>query len=211
MQKHFMKVAAVLSLSFLVFFFGCSNVLSNSENDSVEYGSICISSSRALDVSALTSATVTVSGWGMNDITKTSVAIHDGIGSFQIDNIPVGKNRIVTVESNVDCALIRAIVDVEAGKTNSVQVTWATTALGNVFHYLNEKGTDISKISDVSAIETAIQAVGDVHPVLVDAEKIAADYPSLKDSSNYRKATGTVSVTAADLAGYKVQITDPAS
>ena len=211
MQKNFMKVAAVLSLSFLVFFFGCSNVLSNSENNSVEYGSISISSSRALDVSALTSATVTVSGWGMNDITKTSVAIHDGVGSFQIDNIPVGKNRIVTVESNVDCALIRAIVDVEAGKTSSVQVTWATTALGNVFYYLNEKGTDISKISDVSAIETAIQAVGDVHPVLVDAEKIAADYPSLKDSSNYRKATGTVSVTAADLAGYKVQITDPAS
>ena len=211
MQKHFMKVAAVISLSFLVFFFGCSNVLSNSENNSVEYGSISISSSRALDVSALTSATVTVSGWGMNDITKTSVAIHDGVGSFQIDNIPVGKNRIVTVESNVDCALIRAIVDVEAGKTSSVQVTWATTALGNVFYYLNEKGTDISKISDVSAIETAIQAVGDVHPVLVDAEKIAADYPSLKDSSNYRKATGTVSVTAADLAGYKVQITDPAS
>lgn len=211
MQKHFMKVAAVLSLSFLVFFFGCSNVLSNSENDSVEYGSICISSSRALDVSTLTSANVTVSGWGMNDITKTSVAIQDGAGSFQIDNIPVGKNRIVTVESNVDGALIRAIVDVEAGKTSSVQVTWATTALGNVFHYLNEKGTDIGKISDVSAIETAIQAVGDVHPVLVDAEKIAADYPSLKDSSNYRKATGTVSVTAADLAGYKVQITDPAS
>ncbi len=211
MQKHFMKIAAVLSLSVLAFFFGCSNILSNSENDSVEYGSISISSSRALDVSTLTSATVTVSGWGMTDISKSSVSIQNGAGSFQIDNIPVGKNRIVSVKSNVDCALIRAIVDVEAGKTSSVQVTWATTALGNVFHYLNEKGTDISKISDVSAIETAIQAVGDVHPVLVDAEKIAADYPSLKDSSNYRKATGTVSVTAADLAGYKVQITDPAS
>ena len=211
MQKHFMKVAAVLSLSFLVFFFGCSNVLSNSENDSVEYGSICISSSRALDVSALTSANVTVSGWGMNDITKTSVAIQDGAGSFQIDNIPAGKNRIVTVKSNVDGALIRAIVDVSPNVENPVSVTWATTALGNVFYYLNEKGTDISKISDVSAIEAAIQAVGSVHPVLVDAEKIADDYPSLKASSNYRKATGTVSVTAADIAGYKVQITDPAS
>ena len=38
MQKHFMKIAAVLSLSVLAFFFGCSNILSNSENDSVEYG-----------------------------------------------------------------------------------------------------------------------------------------------------------------------------
>ncbi|MDY5765000.1 MAG: hypothetical protein SPK10_09435, partial [Treponema sp.] len=92
MQKHFMKVAAVLSLSFLVFFFGCSNVLSNSENDSVEYGSISISSSRALDVSTLTSANVTVSGWGMTDISKSSVSIKNGAGEIQIDNIPVGKN-----------------------------------------------------------------------------------------------------------------------
>ena len=102
MQKHFMKVAAVLSLSFLVFFFGCSNVLSNSENDSVEYGSISISSSRALDVSTLTSATVTVSGWGMTDISKSSVSIQNGAGSFQIDNIPVGKNRIVTVKNTLN-------------------------------------------------------------------------------------------------------------
>ena len=168
MQKHFMKVAAVLSLSFLVFFFGCSNVLSNSESDSVEYGSICISSSRALDVSALTSANVTVSGWGMNDITKTSVAIQDGAGSFQIDNIPAGKNRIVTVKSNVDGALIRAIVDVSPNVENPVSVTWKTTPLASVYYNLLKSSNDISGFGETEKTKIASMIPEGVYPALID-------------------------------------------
>ena len=106
-------------------------------------------------------------------------------------------------------AQLRAIVDVEAGKTNSVQATWATTALGNVFHYLNKKGTDIGTISDISAIEAAIKAAGSVHPALIDAEKIATDYPNLK--TGYVLETGVVEVDAKGVTGYSVQVTDPAS
>ena len=210
MQKNFMKVAAVLSLSFLVFFFGCSNVLSNSENNSVEYGSISISSSRALDVSALTSATVTVSGWGMNDITKTSVAIHDGVGSFQIDNIPVGKNRIVTVESNVDGALIRAIVDVSPNVENSVSVTWQTTPLASVYYNLLKSSNDISGFGEAENTKIASMIPEGVHPSLIDYAKIASDYKA-GTISNYILDFGTVSVTTKDVNGYTIQVTDVSS
>lgn len=210
MQKHFMKVAAVLSLSFLVFFFGCSNVLSNSENDSVEYGSISISSSRALDVSALTSANVTVSGWGMNDITKTSVAIQDGAGSFQIDNIPAGKNRIVTVKSNVDGALIRAIVDVSPNVENPVSVTWQTTPLASVYYSLLKSSCDISGFGETENTKIASMIPEGVHPSLIDCAKIASDYKA-GTISNYILDFGTVSVTAKDVNGYTVQVTDISS
>lgn len=210
MQKHFMKVAAVLSLSFLVFFFGCSNVLSNSENDSVEYGSISISSSRALDVSTLTSANVTVSGWGMNDITKTSVAIQDGAGSFQIDNIPVGKNRIVTVKSNVDGALIRAIVDVSPNVENPVSVTWNTTPLASVYYNLLKSSNDISGFGETEKTKIASMIPEGVHPSLIDCAKIASDYKT-GTISDYILDFGTVSVTTKDVNGYRIQVTDVSS
>ena len=210
MQKHFMKVAAVISLSFLVFFFGCSNILSNSENDSVEYGSISISSSRALDVSTLTSATVTVSGWGMNDITKTSVAIQDGAGSFQIDNIPAGKNRIVTVKSNVDGALIRAIVDVSPNVENPVSVTWQTTPLASVYYNLLKSSNDISGFGETEKTKIASMIPEGVHPSLIDYAKIASDYKA-GTISNYILDFGTVRVTTKDVNGHTIQVTDVSS
>ena len=210
MQKHFMKVAAVLSLSFLVFFFGCSNVLSNSESDSVEYGSICISSSRALDVSALTSANVTVSGWGMNDITKTSVAIQDGAGSFQIDNIPAGNNRIVTVKSNVDGALIRAIVDVSPNVENPVSVTWSSTPLASVYYNLLKSSNDISGFGETEKTKIVSMIPEGVHPSLIDYAKIASDYKA-GTISNYILDFGTVRVTTKDVNGHTIQVTDVSS
>ena len=210
MQKHFMKVAAVLSLSFLVFFFGCSNVLSNSENDSVEYGSICISSSRALDVSALTSATVTVSGWGMTDISKSSVSIQNGAGSFQIDNIPVGKNRIVSVKSNVDGALIRQIVDVSANTVTPVSVTWSSTPLASVYYNLLKSSNDISGFGETENTKIASMIPEGVHPSLIDYAKIASDYKA-GTISNYILDFGTVRVTTKDVNGYRIQVTDVSS
>ncbi len=210
MQKHFMKVAAVLSLSFLVFFFGCSNVLSNSENDSVEYGSISISSSRALDVSTLTSANVTVSGWGMTDISKSSVSIKNGAGSFQIDNIPAGNNRIVTVKSNVDGALIRAIVDVSPNVENPVSVTWNTTPLASVYYNLLKSSNDISGFGETEKTKIASMIPEGVHPSLIDYAKIASDYKA-GTISNYILDFGTVRVTTKDVNGHTIQVTDVSS
>ena len=160
-----------------------------------------------MDVSELTEATVTVYGSGMTPVSASGkVEIMSGRASATVERIPVGANRVVEVRSNVDGAVLYAVTNIKSG-TNSTTVDWNTTALGAVYYNLIQKGTDVSSIS-ASILEAAIPSV---HGSLVDSEKIAADYPSLKASSNYRKATGTVSVTAADIAGYKVQITDPAS
>lgn len=216
MKKSFYAFLALIASCLA--FFGCSNQLEDngsvlllsqlSNSKAVEYGSLTIGDdSRALDVSELTEATVTVYGSGMSPVSASGkVEIMSGRASATVERIPVGANRVVEVRSNVDGAVLYAVTNIKSG-TNSTTVDWNTTALGAVYYNLIQKGTDVSSIS-ASILEAAIPSV---HGSLVDSEKIAADYPSLKDSSNYRKATGTVSVTAADIAGYKVQITDPAS
>ena len=216
MKKSFYAFLALIASCLA--FFGCSNQLEDngsvlllsqlSNSKAVEYGSLTIGDdSRALDVSELTEATVTVYGSGMTPVSASGkVEIMSGRASATVERIPVGANRVVEVRSNVDGAVLYAVTNIKSG-TNSTTVDWNTTALGAVYYNLIQKGTDVSSIS-ASILEAAIPSV---HGSLVDSEKIAADYPSLKDSSNYRKATGTVSVTAADIAGYKVQITDPAS
>lgn len=216
MKKSFYAFLALIASCLA--FFGCSNQLEDngsvlllsqlSNSKAVEYGSLTIGDdSRALDVSELTEATVTVYGSGMTPVSASGkVEIMSGRASATVERIPVGANRVVEVRSNVDGAVLYAVTDIKSG-TNSTTVDWNTTALGAVYYNLIQKGTDVSSIS-ASILEAAIPSV---HGSLVDSEKIADDYPSLKDSSNYRKATGTVTVTAADIAGYKVQITDPAS
>lgn len=216
MKKSFYAFLALIASCLA--FFGCSNQLEDngsvlllsqlSNSKAVEYGSLTIGDdSRALDVSELTEATVTVYGSGMTPVSAFgNVEIMSGRASATVERIPVGANRVVEVRSNVDGAVLYAVTNIKSG-TNSTTVNWDTTALGAVYYNLIKKGTDVSSIS-ASILEAAIPSV---HGSLVDSKKIADDYPSLKDSSNYRKATGTVSVTAADIAGYKVQITDPAS
>lgn len=216
MKKSFYAFLALIASCLA--FFGCSNQLEDngsvlllsqlSNSKAVEYGSLTIGDdSRALDVSELTEATVTVYGSGMTPVSASGkVEIMSGRASATVERIPVGANRVVEVRSNVDGAVLYAVTNIKSG-TNSTTVDWNTTALGAVYYNLIRKGTDVSSIS-ASILEAAIPSV---HGSLVDSEKIADDYPSLKASSNYRKATGTVSVTAADIAGYKVQITDPAS
>lgn len=216
MKKSFYAFLALIASCLA--FFGCSNQLEDNgsvlllsqliNSKAVEYGSLTIGDdSRALDVSELTEATVTVYGSGMTPVSASGkVEIMSGRASATVERIPVGANRVVEVRSNVDGAVLYAVTNIKSG-TNSTTVDWNTTALGAVYYNLIQKGTDVSSIS-ASILEAAIPSV---HGSLVDSKKIADDYPSLKASSNYRKATGTVSVTAADIAGYKVQITDPAS
>lgn len=216
MKKSFYAFLALIASCLA--FFGCSNQLEDngsvlllsqlSNSKAVEYGSLTIGDdSRALDVSELTEATITVYGSGMTPVSASGkVEIMSGRASATVERIPVGANRVVEVRSNVDGAVLYAVTNIKSG-TNSTTVDWNTTALGAVYYNLIQKGTDVSSIS-ASILEAAIPSV---HGSLVDSKKIADDYPSLKDSSNYRKATGTVYVTAADIAGYKVQITDPAS
>ena len=209
--RNILAGLAVCSL-FSLPFVSCANLSdseSNSVESSIEYGSITISGenpgSRALDVDSLTSANVTVSGYGIKDIVKNDVSISAGKAEgITIEKIPVGR-RVVTVKSNVDGAVLRAVCDIVAG-SNSVTVNWASTAVGNVYYYLAQK-QEIASV-EKSVFEDAIPAV---HASLVNAEAIANDIAALKDSSNYILDYGTVKLNYKNTNGYTVQVTDIAS
>lgn len=189
-----------------IFFASCKTDILEQKDNSVEYGSLVVNDSRAIAIDELTEAFVTVSGYGMEELSQT-VSISGGKGTFVFDKVPSGKNRIVTVKSNVDGIVMRNIVDVEPSKVNSVTVNWDSTALGNVFYYLNKNKVDITKI-DSATIKTAIP---NVHACFVNAEQIANDYENLKASDTYKIAAGKVKVAATGCDGYKVQVTDPVS
>ena len=139
-------LASVFSLT------GCLNSLATvqsgiSDGSCKGYGSISINKNagRSVDVSTLTTATVIVSGYDMTDLSVTGVSLSGGTGSASIENIPAGSNRVVTVKSNVDGALLRGLVDVVADTDNSVNVNWSTTAVASVYYYLIKNGVDVYK------------------------------------------------------------------
>lgn len=215
MKKFGIKRFVSFAVLSAAFFISCVSPLTNTNpNADVKYGSISIASeescskdSRALDIDTLTSAQVIVSGYGIQDI-NTNATLTEGKGSTTITRIPVGR-RVVTVKSNVSGAVIRAVCDVQENKTTEVTVNWSSTAIGNVYYYLIKSANkEISGI-ELSAFSSAIDTT--VHPSLIDAQAIAKDYPSVKSSSEYVKNFGTVSVTANNVNGYQVQITDVAT
>ncbi|MCR5495500.1 MAG: starch-binding protein [Treponema sp.] len=214
-------LGAVLSLGF----FSCSNSITEKnetlylsaliQNSAVKYGSIVISndSARALDLSTITSASVTVSGYGMSDVTgSVTLSSGQGSGTATVENIPVGSNRVVTLKSNVDGAVIRAVCDIASG-SNDVTVNWDSTAVANVYYYLIKAGADVSSIESDSFSEK----IPDVHPALFDAETFASDFKSANYSASsmtaddYISDYGRVTVNTSGCSGFKVQITDIAS
>ena len=199
----------------------CAN-FTDSDSDSysivksVEYGSITIngsdSASRALDVSTITSATVTVSGYGMEDIVKNDVEILGGKAcGVTIEKIPVGR-RVITVKSNVDGAVMRAVCDIATG-SNSVTVNWASTAVGNVYYNLIKGGTDVSAL----AASVFSGKIPTVHASLFDAGKFAADLKTANlnvsglNADDYILGYGNIAVNYTNTSGYTVQVTDIAS
>ncbi len=218
MKKSIKFLSYLIIAAYAVFgFASCANNFSETDSsDSVQYGSLRVvqdSGSRALDVSTISTATVTVSGSGMTKITKSNVQVSDGTGQFTIEKIPVGKNRVVTVASNVSGAVIRAVCDINANDENSCPVSWGTTKVANVYYYLVDNGADVSEIS-ASSFESKIP---DVHASLFDAENFAKDFKNANYnvaslvSDDYILDYGTVAVNATGASGYTVQITDIAS
>ena len=207
---------AFFAFAFIFGIISCSNGIEKNLDD--KYGSITLnlnqneSQNRAIVKSELTAALVTVSGYGMTDITRTCDINADGSGTITITGIRTGKNRVVSVQSNTG-AVIREVCDISAGENTIPAVNWDTTALGNIFYHL------IKSNYDVSSVERSVFAdviPSDVHADLVNAEKIAADFitygaENLDSASSYKKKSGTVIATVYGCSGKSIQIADPAS
>ena len=216
MKKNFLTVFSV----FLLMFASCTGELSapNLDEDG-SYGSVEIVSPRAIDGELLQYASATVTGQGISEIIKVEdIKITDGKGSFVIDKIPSGKNRIVTVQAYqaagskllVSGMTLRAVFDVTKGETTKISCNWKTTALGNVYSSLLAKSFDISTLSTQTVSELIDESV---HSALINYEKIATDIisGSTKEKSSYVLKSASLNVTVNETASFKIQVCDPLS
>ena len=215
-------LSCIASAVYLLSFFSCSNDLSDSKNllllqssgSNSEYGTIVVGKSdydsRKLGTSDVANATVTVSGYGMDEVTGT-VNPDSGklTGKVTVEKVPTGKNRVISISSGK--ATIRELIPEVKSGTNSIDdVTWDTTVLGSIYYYLIKAGINVSGI-DSSAFSSAIPT--DVHACFVNVQQIALDYvsDSLKSASSYKIEAGTVKATVYGYSGKSIQIGDPAS
>lgn len=239
MRRFYLFLTVVLFL-----FFSCANNIADNKNDlaamlilqnlqkketsntTVKYGSITIntgnSESRATDVASISKATVTVY-WGNKAEEKKDALVEfsgNGKGSVTINEIPVGKNRVVVVEAaeNINNIInkmagieISAVTDIKAGN-NDVTVNWKSTAEGNVYRkLLSSSEVNFENISrnDVQALINE-----NVHSSLIDSDSIAADIinNSKKSADSYVKTAGSVKFTSGSSENNVIfQVCDPAS
>ena len=226
-MKNLKKVLFFSIVFAILFLSGCADSLQSEDKVQNQFGTLKVSSSdsksRVLDIEEIKFASCVISGTGINVSeapSKSGLAVEGGVGTFSIENIPIGKNRIVTVQAyassteKMDGVTLRAVTDIVSGE-NSVVVNWSTTALGNVFYYLLNSGYDISSVTKdgISQIENAIPT--DIHPSLVNAKKIAEDFSSssLSSSTEYKNTPATLRFIYNNLSEseYYVQVTDPSS
>lgn len=239
MRRFYLFLTVVLFL-----FFSCANNIADNKNDlaamlilqnlqkketsntTVKYGSITIntgnSESRATDVASISRATVTVY-WGNKAEEKKDALVDfsgNGKGSVTINEIPVGKNRVIVVEAaeNINNIInkmtgieISAVTDIKAGN-NNVTVNWKSTAEGNVYRKLLSS----SKVNFENISRDDVQALinENVHSSLIDSDLIAADIinNSKKSADSYVKTAGSVKFTSDSSENNVIfQVCDPAS
>lgn len=223
------KVALILGLFAAFIFFSCSNLTVGDSSESAEIqnsaatGSLVIvgsdsqGNSRALNVSDINFAKVEVSGTGISVPLTADSSVSSGKANVTVKDIPVGKNRIVTVyafdadNKKLGTVVLRAVTDIKAGQ-NTVAVNKNSTALGNVFAALLSVGYDISKIDDAQKSEINSKIDSSKSWALIDSASIATDFSnnSLKSSENYILKIGTVSIINND-GSTSLQIGDPVS
>lgn len=213
-----LKKILILISSFTFFLTSCTNELQENFNSNQQkFGSLVVEQSRSYNFDDMKVAKIEVTGSGIDKALTSESTISSGAGTFSVDNIPVGKNRIVTVYAfdsssvKLGSILVRAVCDIQEGK-NSVSVNNSTTAFANVFNELLLLNYDISSINDNQ--KTNIQSAIDSSKnwSLIDSKKIAADFKnsSLKSSENYVLAVGSVSFTN-NAEKVSVQVADPVS
>ena len=221
------KKILILPLLLIFLVLGCKNpLIQNNDINTTQYGSLTIGdTTRALKIEKIFGAKVSVSGVGFTDL-STETEIQDGkVSGVTIKQIPVGKNRIVTVQAAsksselteddfINGVVMRAVTDINIGG-NTVDVNWSSTALGNVFYELLSLDYDISTITTEEKASIAEAIPTDVHATLVNAKKIAKDFKNgtLQDKSAYALSGATVQfdVNGTNYDDYIVQVTDPAS
>lgn len=223
MKNFISKLFLLLGIICVV---GCSNIsLDNSkttENSNTEVGTLIINknANRALDVAAIEYAKVTIIGSDISyEISKMSDKVLNGKGSFEIQGIPVGNNRVVVVDAyansdeRMNGITITAVTDIVPGDNVLDEINWETSKLGNVYKALIEAKVKTNDFTadDEAAVAAVIPSVN--HAMLIDTVSIAEDFKNdaLKTSSDYKLSTSKVNIVARYAKGYSFYVDDPIS
>ena len=202
MKKTLLKTAFLFGMLFSMVFFSCSNSVSSGDS-ATEYGSLTVngsdltkalnvSSVRALDISDISYAKVSLVSSDISTDLSVTVDVTDGKASATILNIPVGINRIVKVQAldSDQKALknwcISSLTDIVSGN-NSVSVDWDTSAKGRAYLSLLENNVEIASLNS-SEIDLIDASIPECKGYYFDSLSFAADYGSdgsgLQDSSS---------------------------
>mgnify|MGYP002520573908 CR=1 FL=1 len=211
-MKKFLKVVGGIFCALMMF--GCSDLVElNSGSDDENFGTLYFDSkSRFVDVYEISNATVNVYGYGMSTISKSGVSITGGKGTLSVENIPVGKNRVIEVcgykIAGVPVKILYAVTDINSG-ANSVGTIkdGSDSAKGKAYLALLNAGVDISSVS-LGGFDGVSSAY------LFDADGFAKAYKNDSSvlTSDFIQKTGTVKFTNIKSAsGYSVWIDDPLS
>ena len=222
MKKQFFSLMGVVCLIFC----SCSITLDDQRKDITnEYGSILVCSdnpaAKKIDIDSIKFAKIEVSGTGITPGYEptVSVSVENGTGTFVVEKVPVGKNRIVTVygldssKEVISSIIMTAVIDVEANKTTNVQVNWETTTVGNIFTELYKKGENLAFVDKVAIDNVVTKGTEKVSTFLLDTDSIVSDYINgyLKEVENYILTPASLSFECSESSAYKVQVCDPLS
>lgn len=211
-MKKLVKIIGALFCALVMF--GCSDLAElNSDSGNENLGTLYFDSkSRFVDVSGISNANVKVYGYGMNTISKNGVLITGGKGSLSVENIPVGKNRVIEISgykaSGVPVKILYAVTDITPG-ANSIGTIkdGSDSAKGKAYLALLNAGVDISSVS-LGGFDGVSSAY------LFDEDGFASAYKKNHSASaaNYVQKTGTVKFTNIKSAsGYSLWVDDPLS
>lgn len=200
MIKKITRIVSAFSLGFALLFTGCNNIIEEYNRQSSEYGTLFYGEQegeyRALNVDSVKYAVLSVSGSGIDTPLKSDVVqVKNGRGSAKIDRIPVGKNRIITVQgysdsgnTEVSDAVLRAVVDINSGVNNLPIVDWTTSRKGYIYNALFEGDVDIGSLSPAE-IEAIDKATPDCDATNINLDLFVEDFKKgcdkLQDSSKY--------------------------
>lgn len=194
----FTKIISAFALGFALLFTGCSNLVEENMEQSSEYGTLIYGEDiRAINVDSVKTAKVFVTGNGITSpLTSEATKVEKGRGSVTIEKIPVGKNRIVTVQGYSDPnataevvdAVLRAVIDINPGVNTLPLIDWDVSRKGYIYNALFESGVNISSLSseEMAAVDAATPSCDATNinlPLFV--EDFKKGYDKLQASSAY--------------------------
>lgn len=194
----FTKIISAFALGIALLFTGCSNLVEENTEQSSEYGTLIYGEDiRAINVDSVKTAKVFVTGNGITSpLTSEATKVEKGRGSVTIEKIPVGKNRIVTVQGYSDPnataevvdAVLRAVIDINPGVNTLPLIDWDVSRKGYVYNALFENGVNISTLSseEMAAVDAATPSCDATNinlPLFV--EDFKKGYDKLQASSAY--------------------------